>query len=295
MTNNINNQSVSSPPHFDRDEKLMQTGFNQGMFGETALIADALEVNSHYGVHYDRSPAQQTASNINRQLSKHSALNSSPTNRLSMKSFVMRDVNDAEGLFYWLGTVGGTRLWQNPAGRGNIRVFSSGIGFGSLDTLVGREICMLRTSNSHESFVGVDLGDGKRFILKGYVLRNRDATSHCLMSWQVQGSSDGVNWKTLDERSHCHALRIPCAAAYFDISTSRRGKEGQFITETQRNRVMHTAGTFGEVRPTSPIMLMSDNDAFQMFRLIQIGTNSSGSFNLVLSGWEFYGETVGQW
>lgn len=46
---------------------------------------------------------------------------------------------DENGAFYFLGTEGGRKIWQNPHTIGQVQAFASSIGFGSVHDLVGRK------------------------------------------------------------------------------------------------------------------------------------------------------------
>lgn len=46
---------------------------------------------------------------------------------------------DENGVFYYLGTEGGRKIWQNPHTIGQVQAFASSIGFGSVHELVGRK------------------------------------------------------------------------------------------------------------------------------------------------------------
>uniref|UniRef100_A0A0G4HZK2 BTB domain-containing protein n=1 Tax=Chromera velia CCMP2878 TaxID=1169474 RepID=A0A0G4HZK2_9ALVE len=151
--------------------------------------------------------------------------------------FLFDHVDDANGALFFLGTQGGRTLWRNPMSIGQVSAFSSGVGFGRLEDLVGRQVVNLRTRNEEGSFFGVDL---------------------------LEGSNDGVNWHLLDEQSQSDMLREPCRVAFFPIPPAALG-------------------------PNPPA-------GFRLFRVVQVNRNSSGSFNLVLSGMELYGTAIqGNW
>jgi hypothetical protein len=71
---------------------------------------------------------------------------------------------DENGVFFFLGTEGGTKVWQNPHSVGNVQAFASSLGFGSIQDLVGRKCVNLRTLNENFSFFGVDLGEGRKLL-----------------------------------------------------------------------------------------------------------------------------------
>lgn len=170
---------------------------------------------------------------------------------------------DEGGALYWLGTVGKTQTWRNPMSLGHVLALASGVGFGKLEDVVGRKAVNLRSANATGSFFGVDLRGERKLILQGYCLRNRDSTSHVLTSWIMQGSLDGQAWQTLEAREDRSSLRRAGATAYFQVLPDASDAAS---------------------RP------------YRCFRVQQVGPNSSGSNNLVLSGLELYGWAVaGTW
>lgn len=146
-------------------------------------------------------------------------------------------------------------------------MLSSPIGLGipgKLEDLAGRQVVNLRTSNEKDSYFGVDL-ISRQLVCEGYCLRNRNAVSHVLMTWELQGSNDERTWKTLDKRdytqtglSKAHKLKEAGASDYFNVAPPPEGEDPK-------------------------------GRAFRIFRVLQTGKNSSGSDNMGLSGLELYG------
>mmetsp|Transcript_33095 Transcript_33095/g.73777 ORF Transcript_33095/g.73777 Transcript_33095/m.73777 type:complete len:595 (+) Transcript_33095:61-1845(+) len=175
---------------------------------------------------------------------------------------------DEGGALFWLGTSARTQAWRNPASLGHVQPLASSIGYGiqaKCEDIVGRAAVSLRTANEPQSYFGVDLRGERLLVASGYCLRNRDSTSHVLLSWIFQGSVDGVHWQTLDERSQQQCFRESGATAFFAI-----------------------AGMDGALADAGP--------PFRCFRVVQTTKNSSNSFNLALSCIELYGRAVrGSW
>jgi len=65
---------------------------------------------------------------------------------------------DENGALYYLGTYGRKRPWQNPHALGLVQSFTSSIGNGKVEDIVGRYTVNCRTLNEAYSFFGVDLG-----------------------------------------------------------------------------------------------------------------------------------------
>ncbi|CAD7952992.1 unnamed protein product [Amoebophrya sp. A25] len=176
-----------------------------------------------------------------------------------------RDFDD-NGLLHFLATNGKRSAWKNPQGLGQVQVLKSGVGFGKSEDLVGREALNLRTANTENSFFGVDLQGDRLFVCTGYCLRGRNTTSHALMSWQLQGSrdpSDPNKWQVIDDRYKSPAmLGKPGITAFFECTAAVIGSDAEGMP----------------------------NAACRAFRVVQLGKNSSGSYNLGLSGIELYGK-----
>jgi E3 ubiquitin-protein ligase HECTD1 len=185
---------------------------------------------------------------------------------------------DENGVFYYLGTYGHKRAWQNPHVLGLIQCFTSSIGGGRVEDIAGRFVVNCRTLNEPFSFFGVDLGIGRLLAPSCYSLRNRNSTTHVLLNWHFEGSVDRVNWVLLDRR----------------IYLSENEKYNQSVAAEQQNLCQKGAtstwgidtSTYGENPNTA--------NGFRYFRVVQVGKNSSGSDNLTLSGLEIYGRVSPQ-
>lgn len=177
---------------------------------------------------------------------------------------------DQNGTLYFLATSGRRQAWRNPAGSSQVTVLKSGVGFGNADDLLGKTAVNLRTANIELSYFGVDLTNGadgvdRGLVLSGYCLRNRASSSHSLITWVLQATNndpqDESAWVTLDNQTNCPVLKgKPGVTGFFPVDSS--------------------GGPVG----------------YRAFRVLQTGKNSSGSFNLGLSGIELYGTAVrGVW
>ena len=169
------------------------------------------------------------------------------------RKFNFSSDGDQAGVLFFFGTKGGSAMYRNPHNLGSVKAIASSVGFGSVESIVGRAPAQLRTENRPDSWLGVQFLHGGRFELDGYWLKNRQATTHCLSSWDLEGSltESGEDWTLLDSRRNDLSLRASGACAFFDIT--RKG--------------------VGCVR----------------FRIIQRGLNSSSGNNLCLSNMELYG------
>lgn len=108
---------------------------------------------------------------------------------------------DENGIFFYLGTLGGKASYVNPHILQQVKVFSSSLAKGYIYDLVGRNLVNLRTLNEFNSFFGVDLGEDRFLIPTAYTLRNRNSSSHVLLNWVLEGSNDKIQFEILDSRS----------------------------------------------------------------------------------------------
>ena len=185
---------------------------------------------------------------------------------------------DENGCFYFLGTNGGTKIWQNPHTIGQVQAFASSIGFGNVSDLVGRRCVNLRTLNEPFSFFGVDLGEGRKLLPSCYTIMNRNSSTHCLMNWHFEGSNDKLNWTILDRRVY-----LP---SQLDNPDPNAQVDEEIVEAICQKQATNTWGVDQNVYNDI------DDEGFRFFRIIQISPNSSGSDNLAMSCFELYGKIV---
>ena len=183
---------------------------------------------------------------------------------------------DENGVFYYLGTKGKISPYQNPHEIGQIKVFASSLGKGNLKDFVGRNLVNLRTQNEENSFFGIDLGPERFLIPSCYSIKNRNSSSHVMLCWNLEGSNDKINFEVLDTR-------------IFSNNVNSRYHNN---LEKERNMLKQPActstwGVSKRIREKFP-------KGFRYFILKQIDKNSSGGYNLALSGFEIYGEGIGR-
>jgi hypothetical protein len=205
---------------------------------------------------------------------------SSPLQNNAKNSFDYSFDFDENGLFNFLGTSGGRKLWQNPHLIGQVHAFASSIGFGSVNDLVGRKCVNLRTLNEPFSFFGVDLGEGRKIMPTCYTIMNRNSSTHVLMNWHFEGSNDKFNWTILDRRVYMpHQLDGGEAEVNVYI-------DDEVLESLSQKQGTNTWGV------DQSVFNVTDDEGFRFFRIIQISANSSGSDNLALSCFELYGRIV---
>ncbi len=190
---------------------------------------------------------------------------------------------DENGALYYLGTYGRKRPWQNPHALGLVQCFTSSIGNGKVEDIVGRYTVNCRTLNEAYSFFGVDLGQGRFLAPSCYSVKNRNSETHVLMNWHLEASNDRINWVLLDRR----------------IYLSDNPEFNQAVQTEQKLLCQKGATSTWGVDPNIYMPPQSLDDepnpyvgGFRYFRIVQVGKNSSGSDNLTLSGLEIYGRVT---
>jgi hypothetical protein len=174
---------------------------------------------------------------------------------------------DNSGVIYGLATKDGTRKYCNPhthdAIVADISSASRLLLFNQADPQrfvqhQGMPGSMREniTKNEKGSWMSVDIGKDRTFLLNHYCLRHgNDSASEaggCLRSWQLQGSLDGSTWVVLSTHKHDKSLHEKAfSVAHWEVKEST---------------------------------------ACRHFRIMQTGKNSSGKNYLCCAGIELYGE-----
>ncbi|GBP81615.1 E3 ubiquitin-protein ligase Ufd4 [Eumeta japonica] len=165
---------------------------------------------------------------------------------------------DENGVFYYIGTNGGTCEWVNPGAHGLVGVWSSdgrSLPYGRAEDVLSRspEPLNVHTNDDRRAFIAIDLG--LQLVPTAYTLRHaRGYGRSALRNWLFQMSMDGVTWCTLLAHSDDQALQEPGSTATW------------------------------RVRADAP---------YRYLRIQQNGKNASGqSHYLSLSGLEIYGTVV---
>ena len=182
---------------------------------------------------------------------------------------------DRNGALYYLGTYGLSRKYQNPHDLKLIKAFGSSLLSGYYSDFVGRNIINLCTENEENSFFGVDFGPNRNLLPTLYSIRNRDSNSNVLLNWDLQGSNDKINFTILDKRR------------FNDENDSKnKDKYRRYRNLLKEPKTTSTWGISKRIREKYP-------NGFRYFILKQKGKNSSGNNNLAVSGFEIYGEGIG--
>jgi hypothetical protein len=179
----------------------------------------------------------------------------------SMSSSVL----DQSGLLYWLGTVGGTEEWQNPAlMRHSVDVQLSSVMADSKPAhfVVGRESVRCVTRNEPNQWLLLDL-HGLLLRPSHYALRHYLSWDvEALRSWRFEASRDRVHWKLL--RQH--------------------------VDDT----TLYTKGQTAVFALTGDPASSDASEAFSYFRVVMTGKNSNLHWYLACSGMELYGDLIAE-
>jgi len=157
-----------------------------------------------------------------------------------------------KGIIGWISTNHGRTNYRNPHNTGKVKVHSSSLAKGSLWVLVDSTPSDVWTKDVPSSWFSIDFGPHRRVTVSNYSLRHGgNYVADTLRSWELQGSIDGVNWKSISKHTNDTSLNGPYASHSWEIINS--------------------------------------NASYRFFRVLQIGRNSSNRNFLVLSGFEFFG------
>ena len=175
--------------------------------------------------------------------------------KLPEKAFKHVSDFDQNGILWALGTNFGKEKYQNPAQSGKVSIATSPLYVGKSHVFVGRsQVTFLSTKDTQPRFVSVNFG---QYAVKptAYTLRTCRGywwREHYLKSWAFQGSKDGEHWVIL--RKHENEMSL------------------------NGNGTSHT-WHLDEVQ-----------DYYSYFRVWMTGVNGYGSWHLLCSGMEIYGD-----
>lgn len=165
------------------------------------------------------------------------------------------DKHDTEffkGIIGWIATCGNKKEWKNPHNTGKVKVHTSSVGKGSRATLVDISPADFWTGDVPSSWISIDFGPQRHICPTHYSLRHGgNYNGDFLRTWDLQGSVDGISWKTIMRHTNDEKLDSPYAVSTWKLPG---------ITES-----------------------------FRFFRVFQSSRNSTKHNFLVLSGFEFFG------
>jgi hypothetical protein len=169
-------------------------------------------------------------------------------------------------VLYYIATKGYQEEWENPDHSLHLaRAFSSSVSRGRPSDLVGRDIVDFCTADQAYSFIGVQLGGGRKLLPTAYTIRNRPSSREVMLSWRLEGSNDLVTWYMLDNRS----IELHNRTALEKLT--RRGGTTTWAIDPNACRL---------------------DEGFGTFRIIQTDENSAHNHVLGISGFEIYGKVT---
>ena len=163
---------------------------------------------------------------------------------------------DTNGILHHIGTRGGTAAYRNPHELGEVVSSGSSFMMGAVEYFVEHAHAAPvynYTSNVPESWLAVDLGEGRSLVVDHYCLRSdKYGNDNKLRNWELQGSLDGQTWQTLRAHQGDSSLSSqPMSTAAWPVDAGAR--------------------------------------AFRHFRILQTGVNGSSQHHLMCTGIELYG------
>ena len=215
------------------------------------------------------SSEDENKSNINQNQSNQKS------NTVYYPKFKYQSDFDHNGALYFLGTRGLSKKYENPHTLKLIKAFGSSLLSGNFSDFVGRKYINLSTENEENSFFGIDLGPNRALIPTAYSLKNRDSDTNVLLCWNFQGSNDKINFEILDQRFF-----------YSETNDKLREKTRKCRHMLKKPKTTSTWGINKKIKDKYP-------NGFRYFLLKQLGKNSSGNYNLTISGFEIYGIGIG--
>eukprot|EP01084_Bolivina_argentea_P009689 18073_1 len=174
-------------------------------------------------------------------------LNERSVNKV-VRTFMHQSDNDNNGLMYYLGTFG------DNFRKKQVSITSSPLSLDSnkLSTIIQSKRGNCYTKSVKDSFIALEL-EKIEFKLKKYSLRNNDDNKRILRNWNLEGSTDGINWIII-----------------------RRHKLDSSLTK--RNQI-HTWD-------------VDTNQFFSHFRIHITGKNNYDNYSVNCAGIELYGDAL---
>lgn len=165
---------------------------------------------------------------------------------------------DKNGLLYGIATNNGMETYMNPHESGEVVAsFSSNFGYGGVEQFVQHTHAapvFSGTKQDARAWMALDLGRHRRFCPNYYSLRSdRHSGANKLRNWELQGSSDGNQWRTLKKH----------------VADATLGESSMSTASWN----VDAAGCF-----------------FRHFRIQSTGVQSSNMKSMMCTGIELYGE-----
>jgi hypothetical protein len=227
-----------------------------------------------------------------------STVSSICTPRVFNHVFQFQSPFDRNGLLYWLGTGKGSKsVYENPHSTGEVTVTASTTQ-GSLHIFVSHDadssFCI--THNRVQSWICVDIGEGRYLEPAHYCLRSAKGETWKLRTWELHGRNSKLDkWTVLSKHRNCGDLAASSfSVGHWPIRFKPEAAAIKRMSSESSKEVMSPASSPGTVTFALSGMSASGagedaHTAFRYFRILQKGVNSSGDNFLVCNGIELYG------
>ena len=158
---------------------------------------------------------------------------------------------DANGVFYYLGTIFGNTTWSNPANTNRLTVSASSVESGTVESLTDRSDSTFYSNINAGNWVQFSLGSSK-LKCNYYSIKTRNTSDgYFPRNWKLQGSNDGSSWDDLD----------------IQVNNTSLTNDSQWLSLPVSSAVQYST-----------------------FRILSTGVTSSGYNYLVLGEVELYGQ-----
>lgn len=118
-------------------------------------------------------------------------------------TFTFASFGDQNGLFYYIGTNGGTQAWVNPSEYDSpVAVTWSQLVDGTRWYITDRNSAQYAAGFGSGNTVTIDLGASRAFKPTYYTLRHINSGDYILRNWKLRGSNDNSTWTDLDVRTN---------------------------------------------------------------------------------------------
>eukprot|EP00960_Hanusia_phi_P070531 767330-Hanusia_phi.AAC.5 len=164
---------------------------------------------------------------------------------------------DKNGVIYFIGSNGCSKEWINPASHGLVFITSSDgrtLPYGKVEDILSRssEAQNCHTKDRSSSWFVIDLG--LNLIPSAYTLRHACGYGRsALRAWQLQMSTDGMNWATIKSHDNDQGMVEPGSTYTWILDAPETVNGWRYV------------------------------------RIMQTGRNAGGKNYLSLSGFEIYG------
>ena len=135
--------------------------------------------------------------------------------------------SDNSGYFYWLGTEGKTKKFENPHDAKRVRITSSGMSAGTESMLVSRKRGECIVGSGNDVWLCVDFGRSRLFSPDNCSLCHGSPSDGYNISNFVFEGYDGSTWADISTNDPPRSLKSPHGVGTFPLVT--RGRKFRYI------------------------------------------------------------------